>query len=480
MAKRNIVYRRLREPGSIGRQLSRRFAEVRREFEVPEAFPADVIAEAQEAAERATLPGRDATDVPFFTIDPPGSKDLDQAMHLERHGDGYRVRYAIADVPAFVPPGGPIDLEARRRGQTIYCPDMRVQLHPSDLSEGAASLLPDEVRPAFVWDITLGADGERTAVSVARAMVRSRHRYDYTEVQRSVDDGTADDSVMLLKEIGEKRIALEQKRGGASLPLPEQEVEENEDGGFSVSFRPLLEAEDWNAQISLLTGIAAAELMLEAGIGILRTMPPPDERDVRRFRRQAAAAGVPWPEEQRYGAFLRTLDRTNPRHLALIHEATALFRGAGYTPFEGTPPEQREHAAVASVYAHVTAPLRRLVDRFGLVVCAALSEGVEVPDWVREALPLLPDLMAQSDRRAGGVERACTDAVEAAELKPFVGSTIEAIVVDDANGKGVIVQLADLAVLAKAMGHAEPGTSVRVRVDAADIGTGKIELTVTS
>ena len=72
-----------------------------------------------------------------------------------------------------------------------------------------------------------------------------------------------------------------------------------------------------------------------------------------------------------YGDFVRGLDRANPRHLALIHEATALFRGAGYTAFDGEPPAQREHAAVAAPYAHVTAPLRRLVDRFGLVVCEA-------------------------------------------------------------------------------------------------------------
>lgn len=478
MGKRNIVYRRRPEQGTIGQQLTQRFADVRRELEVPEAFPPEVIAEAQQAAQSAGLPDRDATDVPFVTIDPPGSKDLDQAMYLERHGDGYRVRYAIADVPAFVRPGGAIDTEARRRGQTIYCPDLRVQLHPSDLSEGAASLLPGEVRPAFVWDITLDADGERTGASVSRAMVRSVNRYDYEEVQGAIDAATADECLVLLKEIGEKRITLEQNRGGASLPLPEQEVQEGPDGGFSVSFRPLLQVEDWNAQISLLTGIGAADLMLKGGVGILRTMPQPDPRDVTRFRRQAVAAGVSWPEGRRYGAFLRTLDRTDPRHLALIHEATALFRGAGYTPFDGDLPEQREHAAVARPYAHVTAPLRRLVDRFGLVVCEALSAGTAVPDWVREVLPTLPELMGVSDRRSAAVERACTDAVEAAELQPLVGTTVGAIVVDASNSKGVLVQLIDFAVVAKATGQAEAGASVRVRVDSADIGTGRIELSV--
>jgi len=333
------------------------------------------------------------------------------------------------------------------------------------------------VRPAFVWDLTVAADGEGTAVEVYRALVRSVRRYDYEQVQKEVDAGTAEECLVLLKEVGEKRVQLERRRGGATLPMPEQEVEEDENGGFRISFRPLLGSEDWNAQISLLTGMGAADLMLRGGIGILRTMPPPDPRDLARFRRQAAAAGVEWPKDLTYGELLRTLDHTDPRHLALIHEATTLFRGAGYTPFDGAPPAQPMHAAVANPYAHVTAPLRRLVDRFGLVVCEALSSGSDVPAWAREALPTLPEIMSTSDRRTNGVERACTDAVEAAALHPYVGTTVQGVVVDE-NDKGVVVQLTDLAVVAKASGSAKAGETVTLRVQAADVATGTITLSV--
>jgi exoribonuclease R len=454
-----------------------RFDDIRRELEVPMEFPAEVLAEAKSAAAAADLPERDETALPFITIDPPESTDLDQAMHLERQGEGYRVRYAIADVPAFVRAGGAIDDEARRRGQTVYCPDLRVQLHPSELSEGAASLLPEQVRPAFVWDIVLAADGEGTEVSVYRAMVRSVRRYDYEEVQRAVDEGSAEECLMLLKEVGDKRVALELERGGASLPMPEQDVTDDGKGGFTVAFRPMLPSEDWNAQISLLTGMGAAELMINGQVGILRTMPAPDSGAVQRFRRQARAAGADWPAEMLYGAFLRTLDRTDPKHLALIHEATSLFRGAGYTPFEGGVPEQPQHAAVANPYAHVTAPLRRLVDRFGLVVCESLSAGAEVPSWVRESLPLLPEVMSRTDQRANAVTRACTDAVEAAELLCHLGKELDGFVVDE-HEKGCVVQLAELAVVHSATGQAEPGTAVKVRVDEADIESGRISLSV--
>src|SRR5215204_4928280 len=228
MAQRHIVFRPATQPGDVAQQLTARFAAVRRELEVPQQFPPEVLAEARDAAGAATLPERDETAVPFITIDPPTWMDLDPAMSIERRGDGYRVRYAIADVPAFVRAGGAIDAEARRRGQTIYCPDERVQLHPTELSEGAASLLPDAVRPAFVWDLTLAADGEGTAVAVYRAMVRSVRRYDYEQVQKEVDAGNAEECLVLLKEVGEKRVLLERERGGATLPMPEQEVEEDE------------------------------------------------------------------------------------------------------------------------------------------------------------------------------------------------------------------------------------------------------------
>jgi exoribonuclease R len=163
---------------AAGRELRAGFSQIRTELKLPEGFPADVSAEAEAAARTPDLPDEDVTDLPFLTIDPPGSTDLDQAMHLERLGRGYRVRYAIADVAAFVRPGRAIDLEAHRRGETLYSPDTRVPLHPPVLSEGATSLLPGQVRPSVLWTIDLDADGEQVAVDVRRARVGGGGRRD--------------------------------------------------------------------------------------------------------------------------------------------------------------------------------------------------------------------------------------------------------------------------------------------------------------
>jgi exoribonuclease R len=453
-----------------GAHLEQLLHRLREELELPGSFPPDVLAAAERAAANPDLPTTDWTAIEFVTIDPPGATDLDQALHVARRDGGFQVHYAIADVPAFVAPGSPVDAEARRRGQTLYSPDGRVPLHPPVISEAAASLLPDNTAPAFVWVLDLDAEGRTTAAQVVRALVRSRTRYDYEEVQRGVDDGTAPEVLRLLREVGELRAALERERGGATLPLPDQEVVEHPDG-YELRLRPPVPSEDWNAQISLMTGMAAAEIMLTGGVGILRTMPAPDERTVRRFRRQALALGVPWPAGRTYGEVLRGLDPADPRQLSLLHESTVLFRGAAYTPFDdGELPEVLDQAAVGAPYAHVTAPLRRLVDRFALVTCEALCRGADVPDWVREALPTLPALMAGSDRLAGSLERAAVDAAEAALLAGRVGEELDAVVVDvDDDGAGGLLQVLAPPVLARATGSGlEPGSTVRARLVVAD------------
>src|SRR5690554_1518371 len=424
----------------VNNGLDATFRAIRAELEVVEEFPREVLEAAERAAASPDLPKRDERRIDFVTIDPPGAMDLDQALHLERTSDGYRVRYAIADVAAFVEPGGPVDLEAHRRGQTIYCSDTRVPLHPPALSEAAASLLPGEDRPAYVWDIELDATGARRTASVYRAMVRSRERFTYEEVQAAVDAGTGGEVLAVLREVGRLRIERESARGGASLPMPEQEVHADDDGNYRLRLRPVLEAEEWNAQISLLTGIAAAQIMLDGGIGILRTMPPASASAVARFRREAEALGATWPQGMTYGDFLRSLDRGDPRHLAIIHDATSLFRGSGYTAFDGETPTEVVQAAIAAPYAHTTAPLRRLVDRFSLAVCEALSAGRAVPAWTRDSLPALPAIMAASGQLTSAVERACTDAVEAAVLAHRVGEVFDATVVDT-NRSGLDLQL---------------------------------------
>ncbi len=471
MPRRHLAVRLQDEPA--GRQLRAGFARIRAELKLPEDFPADVLAEAEAAAKAPDLPSDDVTDPRFLTIDPPGSTDLDQAMHLERRGAGFRVRYAIADVAAFVRPGGALDLETHGRVETLYSPDQRTPLHPTVLSEGAASLLPDQVRPALLWTLDLDADGEQTAVDVRRALVRSRDRFDYGQVQDLVDGGTDDERLLLLAEVGKLRMQLEVDRGGVSLPIPEQEVVEDGDT-FRLEYRTTRPVESWNEQISLMTGMAAADLMLHGEIGILRTLPKAPDGALQRLRRAARALGVDWPADLSYAEVVHGLDPSNPRHAALLEEATSLLRGAGYTAFDGGIPENATHAAVAAEYAHATAPLRRLVDRYVGAVCLALCSGEEVPGWAKAALPKLPEEMAEADRRAHELERECVALMEAAVLHGREGEEFDAVAVETDSKGGGTVQLADPAVRAACGGDLPLGDRVRVKLVEADVATRSV------
>lgn len=462
--------RRLRLTAADGDEIEAALTELRRELEVTVGFPKELVDEATRAAGAADLPDADETAIPFVTIDPPASMDLDQALHVERRGSGYRVRYAIADVAAFVTPGGPLDEEAHRRGVTLYAPDGNTRLYPAELSEGAASLLPGELRPALVWTMDVDETGEGTTVHVRKARVRSRAKLDYAGVQHALDDGSAEEPLRLLREVGILRQQREIRRGGVSLQLPEQEVAKGTDG-FELSYRAPLPVEGWNAQISLMTGMAAAELMLTGEVGVLRTVPAADPRRLERFRHTARALGVPWPETMPYPEFIRLLDPVVPRQAALLANAAGLLRGSGYTAFDHHVPQHAEHAALASTYAHTTAPLRRLVDRYVGETCIALSEGRKVPEWVESELPHLPDVMEKADRKAGQYEAGIVSTLEAAILERGVGQTFEAVVIEvDAHGDAGTVQLRDPAVTARCDGRNLPlGEPVRVRLERADV-----------
>jgi exoribonuclease R len=482
MASSRVITVRATDSGTVlGDTLRDGIAAIQGEMKVSPEFPAAVEKAAAEAAANPRLPDLDLTDLPFVTIDPASAMDLDQAMCLERAGDGFVVHYAIADLAAFITPGDPIDVEANRRGETLYGADSKVPLHPKSISEDAGSLLPDQVRPAVVWRINVDSTGEGTDVTVERALVRSRAKLSYAAVQADLDAGTADEMFTILRELGELRLAREAARGGVSLPLPEQEIVD-EDGTWRLEFRRMLPVESWNAQISLLTGFAAASLMVYARVGLLRTLPPADPRDVQRLHRTARALKIDWPAEVLYPDFIRSLDTSRPNHAAMVVACTRLLRGSGYVGFDGELPDQAQHSALASEYAHVTAPLRRLADRYALEICVALCAGEDVPDWVLTKLHELPVSMRESGRRANQYENSVLNLVEAAVLSPRLGESFPGVIVeadarDDRRGE---VTVQDPAIEAVVIGSAPlpVGQDVSVKLTTADVATRKVEFTL--
>ncbi len=350
------------------------------------------------------------------------------------------MHYAIADIGAFAERGGVIEEESWKRGVTAYGPDYKTPVYPAVLSEGAASLLPGGPRPCFLFTVDLDAVGEGVAFSIERAMVESRRKLTYAEAQR--------DGMPLLERLGTLREARANLRGATRLDLPAQEVvpDDRNRCGFRLHWEERLPIEDWNAHVSLLVGMGAAEQMLAHGLGLLRVMEPPDPE-------RLAAARVAAAKLQGVAA------------LTAMRQAMGRAR---YAFFDGEPPKEAAHWALAAPYAHVTAPLRRLCDRY---VLELLADGPD--EALRASLARLPETMAKADARAGRLERELIDATETCTLAGRIGDRFTAVVLAS-DDRGAQIQIEEPPVVARLDTPAVPGATLDVTLVAADPRTREI------
>ncbi|MGJ4051240.1 RNB domain-containing ribonuclease [Corynebacterium macclintockiae] len=507
------------------------FRTIAEEFELPEHFPEDVHAEALQATDRYADQRRDLLDVPFVTIDPAGSMDLDQAVNIQ-DADGaggvgatggagggdegaarWRVRYAIADVAAFVDPAGALMAESLQRGQTMYLPDEPTRLHPAELSEGSASLLPDQTRPAVVWDILLRADGEVAECTVYRALIRSVKRFDYTEVEADMKRGTLHPAIAQLPDVGRARQSSDLRRKAINLRLPSISVErtESDDGTerYVLDIDERLEMNDFNSELSLLAGMCAGEMMVRAGVGILRTLPPAGDKDIAAFDNGARALGFD-RSGRSIGELLADIDASTPRGMAVMRDAQSLLRGAGYQHFglvgggghvetgtaeasgateadtakagdadrAGSATEVATqpsiHAGIGGHYAHVTAPLRRLVDRFATEVCLASANSQPIPEWVTANVDQVLSTMKSSGQTAGAVDRACLNLTEAVVLQPWVGQNFNATVLHSDGVDKAKILVEQPPILTTCVGGPDEASTVKVTLVIAEPATRKV------
>jgi exoribonuclease R len=428
--------------------LDRGLAAIRRQYQVPETFPDDVLAAAEEAARREPKGHVDRTSERFVTLDPATSTDLDQAFAIERSGVDLLLHYAIADVAWFVDDGGPIDAEAWRRGTTLYMPDGKAGLYPPMLSEGAASLLPDGPRPAVVFTVRVDTEGAVRLESAQRAIVRNSAKLAYDSVKPS-------ELPLDFHELARRIEAAEARRGAARVDPPEQEMVALGGGRYELAFRPMAEAEQYNAALSLAANLAIADALLAHRTGLFRVMGEPANRAIKRLRLTAKALGLDWPRQVALEAYERTLDHHDPKQAAFMQAIRRAGPPAGYMRYvEGVKPW---HSAMAASYAHATAPLRRLADRYVVQATLAVVNGQAVPGMVTEAFEKLPAVMARADARSGQVQRAAVDLAETVMLHGREGESFSSVVTD-VDQRGARIQLCSLPVV--------------VRVDAQGVQTG--------
>jgi exoribonuclease R len=446
----------LRDPQQL---LSDGLTVIRAQFQVPASFPPQVLAAAQAAAARTPSEHADRTDLNFVTLDPATSTDLDQAFAIDTEGGDIILHYAIADVAWFVADGDAIDTEAWQRGVTTYLPDGKASLYPPVLCEQAASLLPDGPRPAVVFTVRVAPDGAVRLDGAERALIQSRAKLAYDSVR-------ADQLPPSFADLAARIAAAEDRRGAARVDPPEQEVERGNDGKFALTLRPQLASEQSNAAMSLACNLALADALFAAHTGLFRVMPPPDARAVNRLRHTAAAFGLDWPKALGLSQYEKQLNPADPRQSAFMLAVRRAGGGASYEPYrQGVTPW---HAAMAATYAHGTAPLRRLADRYVVRAALAVANGQPVPLAVTEAFARLPAVMARADARENQIERAVIDLAETAFLADRAGEVFEAVVTDIGEN-GARIQLCHAPVVARTPSHSvKPGAKIRVRLLSAD------------
>ncbi len=432
---------------------------IRSQFQIPATFPPHVLAAAELAAKRAPNEHADWTERAFVTLDPATSTDLDQAFAIEEAGADLLLHYAIADVAWFVSDGDSIDTVAWQRGTTSYLPDGKAGLYPPVLAEGAASLLNTGLRPAVVFTVRVAPDGAAKLDAATRAIIRSRAKLAYDTVR---DDQLPPQFTELAGRIQ----GAEDRRGAARIDPPEQEVERGADGKFTLSLQPQLVSEQRNAAMSLATNLAIADALFAAQTGLFRVMAPPDERAVSRLRHTAHAFGLEWPAAMPLDQYEKRLDPADPRQAAFMLAVRRAGTGASYEPYE--PGKTPWHAAMAATYAHGTAPLRRLADRYVVRAALAVANGQPLPLAVTEAFQRLPKAMAKADARENQIARAVIDLAEAAFLSGREGEVFDAVVTDIGES-GARIQLCSAPVVTRAAVLAvQPGTRIKVKLLSAD------------
>jgi ribonuclease R len=383
----------------------------------------------------------DLTTLPFVTIDNPDSRDLDQALLIEKTDSGYRVRYALADASYYIRPGSALFTEALERGTTFYTPTMAAPMLPVELSEGLISLNPQVERRALVFDMQVDATAITRRTTIVRAKIRSHAQLDYGSVQAWLDadaDGVAnaerdklvensyDSSLLLLRELGIKLIAAAENRGIVKFDRTEPYISvQDNPPRFETSVRRRYETERYNEQISLMCNMQGAEmlLVLEGANDVLqavfRVHDAPLRKSLRLLREtleqfssnQDEPELWEWQEEQKLSNYLNSLPQSDiyrRKVRAVQRQVMQAQRGSSYEPIAS-----EHHALKAASYARFSSPMREVV---GIFTHKELLEALGSTALEKHVDEKLRDAVIESATKARQKQRQLDKKIEFAAL----------------------------------------------------------------
>ena len=410
---------------------------------IPHIFPEEALAEAQRAA-KLPLSEKDREDlrhVPIVAIDPADARDHDDAIWAEPDGEGgYRAIVAIADVSFYVRPGGQLDREARKRGNSVYFPDRVVPMLPEVLSADVCSLIEGVDRAAMVCHMRIDPQGKITKWRFTRAIVRLAANIAYEDAQAAIDADEAPDYLRHLWGAWALLNAARDARDPLDLELPERQVRLNDAGQITeIAVRERLDAHRVVEDFMIAANVAAAKA-LEAKTApvVYRIHEPPSREKLIALREYLSTQGRKLALGQVItpGLFNRMLkDISDEAEKALVMEAVLRSQMQAYYG-----PANAGHFGLSlGSYAHFTSPIRRYAD---LLVHRALVDAykleqpnppkaLDLPDNTglserdRQSLQQITDAISQTERRAMEAERDTIDRYVAAWLAARVGEDFD-------------------------------------------------------
>ena len=346
-----------------------------RQYELPEQFPKEVIAESEQVASRLGEPGtrEDLRDRFILTIDPASARDFDDAISLELDADGNRVLGVhIADVSHFVPQGGALDREAYRRSCSVYLIDKVIPMLPEQLSNSVCSLMPNEDRLAFSVFITYDKYGKVLATRFSKTMIRSSQRLAYEEAMAILEDRPVtpvcgplhEKTAPTLKAVLELTRQLKQQRErNAALEMASQEVDITLDAEGRMTGIHAASNDESHQLIECCMVAAneavARELLTHQVAIISRLHEAPDEEKIAKLELELRKLGIR-PRNLREPKELAALLKNTENHPLKYHIHTLVLRSMRRALYSA---KQFGHFGLAlTYYAHFTSPIRRYPD----------------------------------------------------------------------------------------------------------------------